>query len=498
MSGIELKAKEPIARDAPSDEQTAEAIDCELKYDNHLVEGEQFTDMLLNRPPTQDQAKVLMFLLFFMIGMIQWYQGAIVLDLQEKGATYKDQSFFSFAIYPYLFKIIFAPLIDLYYFEKIGKCKSYIVSSGLLMGVCFLLMAPRTESLVHPNSLYQLTGICFLLNFMAVFFQIAGEMWVVKIFHENEKSKGGMLYEVGTSVGGFLTYNVFVPLSSLKWLNENIFKSSPLTSPILTHKSMMYFMGSILLVFALLVLLLVGERKIESSSNPMTVGRLFRSIPKYFTNPHLRSLLIVIAATRAFSSMIAESMALKFLDNGIKKATLVNIDTVTYPIYLIGSCFIVRLIVKGKLMKYFNWMMLYATVIALGRFCVLLYLMTSKNIDSTIRLIFAGSLIQNLCFPFVFLMGFINIITPESVGSTFITFFMCWCNLTSSVPATIGLRLVDSQWVNYNALVVGCLLLQIVCIVYSFSLSNKLDQTQKFEYSFVTIDSTSAANPDLH
>lgn len=244
---------------------------------------------------------------------------------------------------------------------------------------------------------------------------------------------------------------------------------------------MMYFMGSILLVFALLVLLLVGERKIESSSDPMTVGRLFRSIPKYFTNPHLRSLLIVIAATRVFSSMIAESMALKFLDNGIKKATLVNIDTVTYPIYLIGSCFIVRLIVKGKLMKFFNWMMLYATVIGLGRFCVLLYLMTSKNIDSTIRLIFAGSLIQNLCFPFVFLMGFINIITPESVGSTFITFFMCWCNLTASVPATIGLRLVDSQWVNYNALVVGCLLLQIVCIVYSFSLSNKLDQTQKFE-----------------
>ena len=481
MEGTQKNAKEAFDAERPSEDQTGEEINNELRYEENLDDGEKFTDMLLNRPPTQFQAKVLMFLLFMMIGMIQWYQGAIVLDLQEKGATYKDQSFFSFAVYPYLFKIIFAPLIDLYYIEKIGKCKSYIVSSGLLMAVCFLMMAPHTDELIHPRSLYQLTGILFLLNFMAVFFQIAGEMWVVKIFHESEKSKGGLFYDVGSSVGGFLTYNIFVPLSSLKWLNENVFKSNPLSAPILTHKLIIYFMGSVLLVFSLLVLLFVGEKKLESSVDPMTVGKLFRSLPRYFTNPHLRKLLIVIAVTRGFSSMIAESMMLKFLDNGIKKATLVNIDTLTYPFFLIGSCFIVRFIINGKLMKFFNWMMLYSTVLTLARFCILLYLMSSKNINSTIRLIFAGSMFQNMCFPFAFLMGFINIITPQSVGSTFITFFMCWCNLTSGVPATIGLRLVDTQWVDYKLLVITCLLLQVVCILYSFRLSISLDKTQKFE-----------------
>lgn len=58
---------------------------------------------------------------------IGFFYVAIPILLAEKGATYKDLSVFSMILYPFSFKIIFAPLLDTYYSNTFGKRKSYIV-----------------------------------------------------------------------------------------------------------------------------------------------------------------------------------------------------------------------------------------------------------------------------------------------------------------------------------------------------------------------------------
>ena len=477
---VKVVLEEELQEDGKS--EPIDGVIAELHYDNkNEEETVVYTDILLNRKPTVRQAKLIIFTLFFMIGMIQWYQGAIVLDLQEKGAKYRDQAVFSFAVYPYLFKIIFAPLIDLFFIDKVGKCKTYIVISGLIISIALYLMAPFAESIIQPKSIYGLTGICFCMNLMVVFFQIAGEMWIVKIFDENEKSKGGIFIDVGSSLGGFITYNIFVPLSSLKWLNEHIFTKNPLTEPLLNHKIMMYFMASIIFVYSIMLLVFVGEKKMSNYGSPMTVSKLCRLLPRFFTNRSLRTFLFMIAINRVFGSMVYETMSLKLIDNGIKKAVLVNIDTLTYPLYLMGSCVMIKLIVKGKLLRFSMWMNLYSTILGLLRFATIGYLTSTHNIDTTTWYIILASVLQNLCFPFVFVMGFLNTITPEDIGSTFITFFMCWMNTTANIPATIGLRIVDSGWINYNLFVGICLFTQTACIIGSFRVATTLDNTDKQE-----------------
>ena len=46
----------------------------------------------------------------------------------------------------------------------------------------------------------------------------------------------------------------------------------------------------------------------------------------------MRNLLIFLALNRAFKFMINESMMLKLIDNGVQKTTIVNIESLTFPI----------------------------------------------------------------------------------------------------------------------------------------------------------------------
>jgi PAT family acetyl-CoA transporter-like MFS transporter 1 len=45
----------------------------------------------------------------------------------EKGVSFKDLALLSFAFYPFSFKILFAPIEDIYYNSRIGKRKTYII-----------------------------------------------------------------------------------------------------------------------------------------------------------------------------------------------------------------------------------------------------------------------------------------------------------------------------------------------------------------------------------
>ena len=111
----------------------------------------------------------------------------------------------------------------------------------------------------------------------------------------------------------------------------------------------------------------------------------------------------------------------------------------------------------------------------------LVYLDLQANHEHTrsIVLLIIGSVFGRLAIVNIFQVGYINIITPEAIGSTFITVLMCWLNLWEIMPATIGLKLVTL--VNYNFLAVTCLALQAGCIFGYRSFVDKLDTLDKNE-----------------
>ncbi len=440
----------------PADDSASDLRnDLDIKNEPEEVPEEEFTTMLCNKPPTVGQSKFMFLVLFFCVGMIQSFQSAIILDLQEKGATYEDQSNMTIALYPYIFKIFLAPLIDMFFFEKVGRC----------------------NRLMHPDHMTTIIVLWFCLNILAVFFLVAGEMWVVKALEGVDKGIGSLIFDLGFSIGGFVSYNLFVPLSSLKWLNENVFKSKPLTRPLIMASEMMWFMAAVHLAFGLWIFLMVAEKKTEHLHERMTFKRLFKMIPQLFINRHLRAVLIVIALQRSMRSLIVDSIGLKFVDYNMSKATIANTDTYSFPFIFLAGYYLNKLMLRGGLMHISFWMALYGLCCLIMRFWVLLDFMERQDQERGFWLYLTVSFFDRGFFEGSIPLGFVNMITPIEVGSTFITLFTSWSNLTQTIPQTIGFRLVGAELMEFNNLVWLVFGLSALSLAISYKMSRNLDIT---------------------
>jgi hypothetical protein len=59
--------------------------------------------------------------------------------------TFTDLGLFSLAGYPYSLKLLWSPIVDSYFWRRIGRRKSWIIPTQLLIGLGFLLISGRVE-----------------------------------------------------------------------------------------------------------------------------------------------------------------------------------------------------------------------------------------------------------------------------------------------------------------------------------------------------------------
>src|SRR3990167_1127282 len=96
-----------------------------------------YTKMFWNRPQTDFESYTALYLLFVVTGIPVGYLNSVILELQEKGASYNDQAVLSAATYPYIFKIFIAPLLDRFYIQEVGKTKTWILGCLLSTSMGF-------------------------------------------------------------------------------------------------------------------------------------------------------------------------------------------------------------------------------------------------------------------------------------------------------------------------------------------------------------------------
>lgn len=76
---------------------------------------------------------VLVYLLYALQGVPFGLLMSLPLILSSRGVSYADQGTLSFASWPYAIKILWAPFVDSFYIERIGRRKSWIVTIQLLL-----------------------------------------------------------------------------------------------------------------------------------------------------------------------------------------------------------------------------------------------------------------------------------------------------------------------------------------------------------------------------
>ena len=445
-----------------------------------------YTDYLCNKKPTVWQARVLIMFIFFVAGATQSYQSVIILELQEKGATYSDQAKFSIASYPYLLKILYAPLLDTYFLKSVGKCKTYVTIGMTLLGILLVILSPGIQAFTVPKNMNLIVLLWFCVNCIITIFQIAGEMWMVKIFDtDDEKSQGSIVFDTGVSLGSFLSYNVLIPLSDLKWLNSKRAPDNQLTHPYMTHQVMLFAIGATSLMFSIVIFFSVAEKTLTYPNDRQDLCKVIKVAPKFFTNKTMRDFMIFIFVTKAIRQLFGEAITLKMIDQGLSKTSLVNTDTVTFPLYLITNWVLFKIIKKGSIVRMYLWMVLYTCVQLLLRYLVYLDLKTSRNSDRAVTFLYVLSFLDRFANTSAVIAGYINIITQQEVGATFLTLMFCWLNMAGIIPNTIGLKMTDWLGSSFDIAYLATTGLQIVTFFYYFEYSKKLDSMEKDEYSLV-------------
>ena len=442
-----------------------------------------------NRVLNVFEARFFLFMMFFIVGITQAYQIAIIMELQEKGCTYSQQAFFSIVLYPYTFKILFAPFMDLFYIRGLGKCKTWTFLTCAMISLLLFVTSPSADERVYPDNIGRLVAMWLTINMAVVSMQITGDIWCVKLFNDpSETGRAAAAITTGQAVGMFFGLNCFIPLNSLAWLNETIFTDNPLTEPIMTHTKLHIFVAVIVLAIGLVALLVVAEKRILHTHNSNhSACKVMKIVPKIFENKNLRMLLFFIGASRIFSSTVMESVLLKLIDNGIKRTTIVNISTYTFPLLLLANYIYMRIMRKGKLMTQCYYLYLLGSILYMSYFWIYFDLKTNGNTDRTKFFLVLYSIGERFQNRFLFLLGFITTITQEEVGATFITFMMCWTNGFDFIPGTIGLRIVGADIINYDIFAFVCLLLEICIIVPLYKSAVYLDSLEKSDFAVLEV-----------
>ena len=189
------------------------------------VPESNYTKMLCNRRPRDAEGYAILYLLFLFIGTPIGYLNAVILELQEKGANYNDQALMSTAMYPFIFKILIAPLLDRFYIQEVGKTKTWILGCLFFTSTGFFWVSTTADTLIDPQRVPNMLTVWFTLILSSAIQSIATDNFLVKLFYHDATKKGraALIIGIGMATGIFIGYNLFVALVDWNLISHRSF-----------------------------------------------------------------------------------------------------------------------------------------------------------------------------------------------------------------------------------------------------------------------------------
>lgn len=440
-----------------------------------------YTSMLFNTKPKQTAARAILFFIFFTACMIQGMVMSVSLDLQQRAIGYKKQAWVSVINYPYFLKIFSAPIMDTYFNKKVGKCKTWLSISCLIIAGFLIGVGPYFEELLDSQNLLILIPVLFFVVWAGLILKTTGQIWMTKIFFDQNLGDNTLFASLGENAGIFLAYNVFTPLSSLEWSNKHIFKSHPRSTPLLSFKLLSLFIGCCALSLALLCLVFVAEKVLPAplANRTHSVGAVYKVFPKFFRSPWLQRLFLLLTFVMFGSSVVSNSLTFKLIDYGVKKTAIVNIDTLMHPFSFLAGCLLMRFLVKGKLMQRYFWMKLLMTLQLFLRIINITDLSVNNNYHRAIVIQCVTTFLEKVLMSHPFFLAFVTSQAPENIEMTFVTAVFCWHNLWQDFPSTIGLFIISQDWLAYPLFCFIVFGLHCCLLALSYPLAQRVDGYRK-------------------
>lgn len=140
---------------------------------------------------TKDIKNILFLIyLYVILGIPMGLAFSIPLILSTRKVAYSDQGTYSFAIWPFSLKLLWAPLVDAFFVRKIGRRKTWVVSSQFISGLTMICLASQVNKLIDENiehkksDIYLLALIFGFIVFMSATQDVALDAWSLDLLME--------------------------------------------------------------------------------------------------------------------------------------------------------------------------------------------------------------------------------------------------------------------------------------------------------------------------
>ena len=276
---------------------------------------------------------MLLVLLYFLQGVPMGLAGGSVPFLLKNYMSYGQIGVYSLASYPYSLKLLWSPIVDALWSPKVGRRKSWILPIQMFSGLSMIWLGSGAQKMMEEAGanggagIWGFTGWWFALVFLCATQDIAVDGWALTLLSPSNLSYASTAQTVGLTAGQFLSYTVFLALSSPDFANK-YFRAVPQESGLFTLDGYLIFWGWAYLVVTLGLAFMKREDRTKEKDSILDVYKVMGGILK------LRNIQIFIVihliAKIGFQANDAVTN-LKLLDKGFSQEDLALTVLIDFP-----------------------------------------------------------------------------------------------------------------------------------------------------------------------
>jgi len=401
----------------------------------------------------------LLFILYVLQGIPLGFAGSIPYILMTKKVDYASQALFSFAFYPFSFKLLWAPIVDSVFSRKVGRRKSWLIPVQYLLGLFMLYISFRVNDLlgVEGDQPAQINLLVFLftsLNFFAATQDIVVDGWALSMLAPENVGYASTCNSVGQTFGYFISYTVFLAFESKDFCNEYFYPMigmDPQATGALTLDGFMYFWGVVFIISTTLVWIFKREKEDNEFQESLTDS--YKALWKILWLPVLKQYILFTLTSRIAFAAADAITGLKMIEAGMKKEKLALLAVPLTPVQLILPLIISRITAGPKPMTKV-WMNAYPFRLVFGLiFAWVVYITPGAQTSpgefpSWFYLLLITVFIGHQMFTnsmFVAIMAFHAQVSDPTFGGTYMTMLNTFTNFGGNWPNTVALWLVEKM-----------------------------------------------------
>lgn len=342
--------------------------------------------------------------------------------------SFSEQGTFMLAAWPFSLKIFWAPLVDTWYSEKVGRRKTWMVPAQIAIGLILLYLAPRIDGIFEAKDVTTLTVLFFALYFLCATQDIAVDGWALTMLRTENAGYASTCNSVGQTAG--FTIGFMVPMAKL-----------------ISISSFLQACGTVFLASTVAVALFKKEAATAADEQLESLWETYVTMYRVLCRPPIQKLAIHLFS-RALAFIPADVMAPgRLQDRGFPKESLATIKLVVTPLELVMPWVLAPFTAGERPLSVLLTAYLPRVLLTLG---VGLFLFFVGDIQQpTPTLVYVGvfvfvvaqAAISNAMF--VAHMSFFAKVSDPAIGGTYMTFLNTIHNLGNMWASTFCLKMAD-------------------------------------------------------